>query len=242
MFNPIRTAAGLPIAQRTIGLTVDANGFEDLPNSNNPAIAVYDDINITIFLLDYDQTTNAKHQLTISLPTTVKSSVLTSYGQIAVFSFTAMPSGTYKYCDAFNKKACGTFQVKVYGDVNGDNVVDNTDYNIVKANYGQFLNSSWNIGDKPYLDGRIDFTDFVVVDYFLYKTGPFPTPYNPDVNGDGIVNIVDISIIGARLGLTAPSPFNNPNQGPDLNYDNQVNIIDVSGVAAHIGCTPRKCP
>ena len=54
-----------------------------------------------------------------------------------------------------------------------------------------------------------------------------PTP--PwDVNKDGVVNILDLTLVAANFGQTGPTPA-------DVNGDNVVNILDLTLVAAHFG-------
>ncbi|TMI14134.1 hypothetical protein E6H33_09100 [Candidatus Bathyarchaeota archaeon] len=229
-------AHALPTRNRTIGLRADAAGWHDLPTSTNPTISIYDDTNVTAFLNSGD---GAAHQLVIFTPTLIQSPVFSGTPTIK-FSFTLDTAGVYGYCDQ-NTGQCGTLRVNVIGDVNGDFVVNSADGNIISQYYSSKLNSSWNPQDKPYLDGRVDFTDLLIVGYFFGVPPPWPTPYNPDVNGDGKVDISDLSAVSAHLGNTAPAPFNNPNQGPDINYDNTIDILDASAYAAHNGCTITTC-
>ena len=52
-----------------------------------------------------------------------------------------------------------------------------------------------------------------------------------DVNGDGKVNIIDLSIVAIAFGSVSGSPSWNPKA--DLNNDGTVDIIDLTMVAAH---------
>ena len=230
-----RNALAIPIGQRTVGLQIDSSGWRALPSPApiNPLITIYDDTNVTMFLRSND---NHHHQMQINLPTPVTSPLMTSNGQIVKFSFVARPAQHYTYCDTYTN-SCGVFQVKIYGDINGDDKVDNYDYIVVRNFFGVSLNTTLNGADNPYADGRVDMTDYIIVLFYFGTTGPWPAPYHPDINGDGVVDINDVSIVSANMGSTALTPFNDPNQGPDLNYDNAVTIIDVGGVAAHLGCT-----
>ncbi len=54
-----------------------------------------------------------------------------------------------------------------------------------------------------------------------------------DVNGDGVVNIIDVSIVATSFGSILGSPSYNPKA--DINADGVVNIIDVSIVGAYFG-------
>ena len=54
-----------------------------------------------------------------------------------------------------------------------------------------------------------------------------PTP--PwDVNKDGVINILDLTLVAANFGQTGPTPA-------DVNGDNVVNILDLTLVASHFG-------
>ena len=58
-----------------------------------------------------------------------------------------------------------------------------------------------------------------------------------DVNGDGVINILDLTLVAANIGTTpaADQPLN-----PDVNGDGTVNILDLTRVASHVGKTvPR---
>ena len=53
-----------------------------------------------------------------------------------------------------------------------------------------------------------------------------------DVNADGIVNILDLTLIATYFGETPPG--NQPST-PDVNKDGTVNILDLTLVASHFG-------
>ena len=57
-----------------------------------------------------------------------------------------------------------------------------------------------------------------------------------DVNADGVVNILDLTLVAAQLGTTpaADLTFN-----PDVNGDGTVNILDLTRIASHLGKTIR---
>ena len=57
-----------------------------------------------------------------------------------------------------------------------------------------------------------------------------------DVNADGMINILDLTLIAAHLGkpLTTGQTLN-----PDVNGDGTVNILDLTLVASHLGKTVR---
>ena len=53
-----------------------------------------------------------------------------------------------------------------------------------------------------------------------------------DVNADGIVNILDLTLIATYFGET---PTGNQPSVPDINRDGIVNILDLTLVASHFG-------
>ena len=55
-----------------------------------------------------------------------------------------------------------------------------------------------------------------------------------DVNADGVVNILDLTLVAASFGTT-PTADQTPN--PDVNRDSTVNILDLTRVASHLGKT-----
>ena len=57
-----------------------------------------------------------------------------------------------------------------------------------------------------------------------------------DVNGDGIVNILDLTFIASNFGKV---PVEGQDANPDANGDNLVNILDLTFVAGHLGKTVR---
>ncbi len=55
-----------------------------------------------------------------------------------------------------------------------------------------------------------------------------------DINADGVVNILDLTLVAAQLGTT-PAADQTPNT--DVNGDGTVNILDLTLVASHLGKT-----
>ena len=55
-----------------------------------------------------------------------------------------------------------------------------------------------------------------------------------DVNADGVINILDLTLVAANLGTT-PTADQTPNT--DVNGDGTVNILDLTRVASHLGKT-----
>ena len=55
-----------------------------------------------------------------------------------------------------------------------------------------------------------------------------------DVNADGVINILDLTLVASHFGET-PTADQSPN--PDVNGDGTVNILDLTLVATHFGET-----
>ena len=57
-----------------------------------------------------------------------------------------------------------------------------------------------------------------------------------DVNSDGVVNILDLTLVAAQLGTT---PTADQTLNADVNGDGTVNILDLTRIASHLGKTVR---
>lgn len=77
------------------------------------------------------------------------------------------------------------------------------------------------------MPGETDITDNTYIDGWVLET------ILGDVNGDGRVNIVDISLVAVSFKTEPGDTKWNPNA--DVNDDNKINIIDMSKVAIHFG-------
>jgi len=55
-----------------------------------------------------------------------------------------------------------------------------------------------------------------------------------DVNADGVINVLDLTLVAAHLGTT---PTADQTLNPDINGDGTVNILDLTRVASHVGKT-----
>jgi hypothetical protein len=75
--------------------------------------------------------------------------------------------------------------------------------------------------------GETDIADNTYIDGWVLET------IMGDVNGDGRVNIVDISLVAVSFKTEPGDTKWNPNA--DVNNDNEINIIDMSKVAIHYG-------
>ena len=58
-----------------------------------------------------------------------------------------------------------------------------------------------------------------------------------DVNTDGVINILDLTLIATHFGET---PLGDKSPNPDVNGDGIVNILDLTLVASHFGKTVRQ--
>ena len=62
--------------------------------------------------------------------------------------------------------------------------------------------------------------------YELVEPAPPAEPHNADINGDGVVNILDLVFVAARFGTAA--------EAADVNGDGVVNIFDLVAIAAQM--------
>ncbi len=89
---------------------------------------------------------------------------------------------------------------------------------------------SVTVGLGGYLASR---TDGVVVTSGGVTNLPSRVLLGGDVNGDGTVDILDLSAIGAKYGLTSADPGYDPDA--DINADGVINIQDLSIAAGNYG-------
>lgn len=78
--------------------------------------------------------------------------------------------------------------------------------------------------------------DFNQIDFRTFKTER--QIRCPDVNEDGIINIMDLATMGLAYGSTPESPNWNPNC--DLNYDSVVNTLDTGILGHYMGKTVNE--
>lgn len=84
------------------------------------------------------------------------------------------------------------------------------------------------IGDTPYIIDENNRDNYPLI----YPYGYVP---NPDLNGDGVVNIIDIAIVARAFGSKPRGP--NWNALADLDKNGWINIIDIATVAKDYGKT-----
>jgi hypothetical protein len=107
------------------------------------------------------------------------------------------------------------------GDTNGDQVVNLTDFSVLKSNFGR----TWSSFGDANLDGIVDDKDIAALKVDYGK----PVGGDNDLNGDGRVDIGDFVTLkqgmGTRLGVAIG----------DLNGDGAVNISDFGVLKEQFG-------
>ena len=145
------------------------------------------------------------------------------YGLITLESVTAQSGVTMR--------AGSDDSIKIW--LNGE-VVHNNPINRGAENFQDTFKVDLVAGDNLLLvkvsERSEHWTMFVGIDAdvnTVYKRPPDPVP-SVDVNGDGVVNILDLVLISANFGKTGQNPA-------DVNGDGIVNIVDLVKVAGEMG-------
>ena len=145
------------------------------------------------------------------------------YGLITLESVTAQSGVTMR--------AGSDDSIKIW--LNGE-VVHNNPINRGAENFQDTFKVDLVAGDNLLLvkvsERSEHWTMFVGIDAdvnTVYKRPPDPVP-SVDVNGDGVVNILDLVLISANFGKTGQNPA-------DVNGDGVVNIVDLVKVAGEMG-------
>ncbi len=104
-----------------------------------------------------------------------------------------------------------------------------SDYTGTDLNHGlsQNITGSDGIGDIPYTIDDNNTDRYPLMEPWILRV------LQTDLNNDGTVNILDISIVAVAFGSTPEDP--NWNEIADLNNDEIVNILDISIVAMDYG-------
>jgi len=76
---------------------------------------------------------------------------------------------------------------------------------------------------------------FLISFLFSFYSSPLFAQADPDLNNDGIVNILDISIVSSRIGIDNSDPNYDPIA--DVDGDGDIDYDDLSYVASHFGET-----
>jgi len=105
-----------------------------------------------------------------------------------------------------------------------------SDHNPQDSYSGPYQNETGRdkIGDTPYIIHGNNTDRYPLI----YPFGYVPSP---DVNADGIVNILDIVLCAVSFGSKPGDPDWNPYV--DSNQDGIINILDILGIAVHFGET-----
>ncbi len=129
-----------------------------------------------------------------------------------------------------------TFNVTVFYNAS---VVETQDVVDLTAGAQENLTFGWNTtGVQPCNNYRIKAEASVVPGEIVtannvFVDGLVKVKMQGDVNGDGIVDIVDLSIVAVVYGTFAHEPSYNPDA--DLNKDGVVDVMDISTVTIHYG-------
>jgi len=138
---------------------------------------------------------------------------------------TTSPSGTFFLTiieDGFVHVACLT--IGKYPGVSGSGTLFTVTFNVVKAG-----TSPLHLYDSILLDSNVTEMPHDTAD------GTVQATINGDVNSDGIVNVLDLTIVSLSYGLFKGEPGYNPEA--DINEDGIVDMRDLVIVAYHLGWT-----
>jgi hypothetical protein len=111
-----------------------------------------------------------------------------------------------------------------YSGVNGSGTLFNVTFNVVNAG-----TSDLHMHDSILLDSNVTEIPHNTTDGLVQATIP------GDVNGDGIVNVLDLTIVALSFGSFIGEPDYNPQA--DINQDGIVDMKDLSTVAINLGKT-----
>jgi predicted lipoprotein with Yx(FWY)xxD motif len=164
------------------------------------------------------------HDVTVTRVDTAKDSGRTVIGQGFSTNITATVKNYGIYTESFNTTAylnTTPLQTKTASLESGAFTTITFTWNTAGFAYGNYTISA-NITLAP---GRTNHW----TGRFIY--GIIKVTIPGDVNGDGVVNILDVQVIAAHWGQRVPpAPAN-----ADVNGDGVINILDVAVIAAHWG-------
>ena len=156
----------------------------------------------------------AGYQATVQYDTTALSYVQSDNG-------TYLPSGAFFIPPIVQGNSVALAASSLAGEAMGDGILANITFEIVAVKTSTvrlsnvILTDSSGGSSTPQLDNA-EITE--------------PTQLTEDVNDDGVVNIVDLTLVAANFGATGTN-------AADVNGDGVVNIVDLTLVAAAFGNT-----
>jgi hypothetical protein len=145
------------------------------------------------------------------------------------------------------------FRVYISNDAGGNWIVAETVGPVNQSGGGWYEHSFWignYVSPSSQMQLRFEASDLAsasvveaAVDAILVVTYECPPPYLcGDANGDGKLNLLDVSYIISALYRGGPQP--NPIQSADVNHDGKMNLLDVSYIISRLyrGGPAPSCP
>jgi hypothetical protein len=96
------------------------------------------------------------------------------------------------------------------------------------------LNSNGSGEIKLSIDNLETDTAFKISSSPFPSPSPSPSPVPGDLNGDEIVDILDLVIVGSSFGLSPGDPGYDPRANADGSPDGEINILDLVVVGSNI--------
>jgi subtilisin family serine protease len=135
-------------------------------------------------------------------------------------------------------KVAESFDIKIFAN---DSVIETRNVSDLAIDTSEVLTFNWNTSDvQPCGNYTIKAETSVLPDESntvnnTYIDGSVKVKMPGDINGDGAVNVVDLSIVALAYGSFAEEPDYNPDA--DLNDDDIVDMKDLFVVARNLGKT-----
>jgi hypothetical protein len=128
------------------------------------------------------------------------------------------------------------------GDVNGDGIIDITDFTIASGRQGCPIGTGDPLCDRSDVncDGVVDLRDVRVVECQLGQAAPGDPACcdacrcSGDANGDGVIDLLDFQFVSSRFGC--PVGTGNPGcDAADVNCDGFVDVRDTNVIQCQFG-------